>query len=101
VTLLAERQALRLPSLPKEPPRMSVRAADIAVRKARQSLGSVLLFRPYLNVVRLHLLIFFFAAAHLVRLDGFAVYAVVYAVYFFPWRLVTRRAPAAEALPTS
>lgn len=47
---------------------------------------------PYKNVVRMHLLIFFFAFAHLARLDSFAVYAVVYAVYFFPWRLVRRRA---------
>lgn len=43
---------------------------------------------PYKNVVRLHLLIFFFAGAHFLRLDSFLVYAVVYAVYFFPWRLL-------------
>lgn len=47
---------------------------------------------PYRNVVRLHLLIFFFAFAHFARLDNFAVYAVVYAVYFFPWRLLKREA---------
>jgi hypothetical protein len=41
-------------------------------------------------VVRLHLLIFFFAAAHFLKLESFLVYAVVYAVYFFPWRLVKR-----------
>ena len=45
---------------------------------------------PYKNVVRMHLLIFFFAFAHFVRLENFFVYAVVYAVYFFPWRLVKR-----------
>ena len=43
---------------------------------------------PYKNVIRLHLLIFFFAAAHFLKLDSFLIYAVVYAVYFFPWRLV-------------
>ena len=32
------------------------------------------------------LLIFFFA--HFARLENFAVYAGVYAVYFFPWKLV-------------
>jgi Family of unknown function (DUF6498) len=48
---------------------------------------------PYRNVIRMHLLIFFFFFAHFARLENFAVYAVVYAVYFFPWRLV-RRAPA-------
>ena len=47
---------------------------------------------PYRNVVRMHLLIFFFAFAHAAKLDSFAVYAVVYAVYFFPWRLVRRTA---------
>jgi hypothetical protein len=43
---------------------------------------------PYKNVVRLHLLIFFFAFAHFAHLESFVVYAVVYAVYFFPWRLL-------------
>ena len=47
----------------------------------------------------MHLLIFFFAAVHGAGVDGFAVYAVVYAVYFLPWRLLRRggdRAQAAE-----
>jgi hypothetical protein len=91
IVLVAERHALRLPAVPREPPRMSVRAADIAARKARQAIGSALMFRPYLNVVRLHLLIFFFAAVHAAALGGFAVYALIYAVYFFPWRLLLRR----------
>ena len=42
--------------------------------------------RPYINVVRMHLLIFFFAFSHAMHVDSFAVYAVVYFVYFFPWR---------------
>jgi hypothetical protein len=42
--------------------------------------------RPYRNVVRLHLLIFFFVAAAFLGLDNFVVYAVVSAVYFLPWR---------------
>jgi hypothetical protein len=46
---------------------------------------------PYKNVIRLHLLIFFFAGAHFVKLDSFLVYAVVYAVYFFPWRLLKKQ----------
>ena len=60
--------------------------------------GSVM-FLPYQKVVRMHLLIFFFAFARAVGLDNFAVYAVVYAVYFFPWRLLSRRAATAEARP--
>lgn len=43
---------------------------------------------PYVNVVRMHLLIFFFAGAAAIKLESFAVYAVVYFVYFFPWRLL-------------
>ena len=50
--------------------------------------------RPYLNVVRMHLLIFFFAFCHLAKIDSFLVYAVVYAVYFFPWREVFGPRPA-------
>lgn len=45
---------------------------------------------PYRNVVRMHLLIFFFAAVHFLGTDSFLVYAVVYAAYFFPWRLLRR-----------
>ncbi len=44
--------------------------------------------RPYINVVRMHLLIFFFAASHFCGLGGIWVFCVVFAVYFFPWRLL-------------
>ena len=54
---------------------------------------------PYRNVIRMHLLIFFFFGAHFLGLENFAVYAVVYAVYFFPWRLV--RKTATESVPAS
>lgn len=54
---------------------------------------------PYRNVMRMHFLIFFFFFAHFAGLENFAVYSVVYAAYFFPWRLV-RRAPA-PATPVS
>jgi len=70
----------------------SVTPEAIARRKA-EALKSPLM-APYRNVVRLHLLIFFFVGAHLLRLDNFAVYAVVYATYFFPWRLVKARRSA-------
>jgi hypothetical protein len=42
--------------------------------------------RPYVNVIRMHILIFFFAFAHMAKVDSFFVYTVVYAVYFFPWK---------------
>lgn len=47
--------------------------------------------RPYVNVVRMHLLIFFFGFAHVLKMDSFLVYAAVYFVYFFPWDEVKRR----------
>lgn len=41
---------------------------------------------PYINVIRMHILIFVFAGISAIGLDSFAVFALVYAVYFFPWR---------------
>jgi hypothetical protein len=53
---------------------------------------------PYRNVMRMHMLIFFFFFAHFAKLENFAVYAVIYAVYFFPWRLVRRaKSPATSS----
>jgi hypothetical protein len=43
---------------------------------------------PYRNVLRMHALIFFFFLAHFMGIENFAVYSVIYVVYFFPWRLV-------------
>ena len=60
---------------------------------------SGLMMLPYTKVMRMHGLIFFFGFAHVLRLDNVAVYAVVYAVYFFPWRLVKRATPAAQPSP--
>ncbi len=69
-----------------------VLVAAVAERQAFRR-GSLMmkgggLAAPYKNVVRLHLLIFFFAFAHFAHLESFAIYAVVYAVYFFPWRMM-------------
>ena len=85
---LAERAAF----VPREPgaPDVSVTAAAIAARKARTGQFEGMM-APYRNVVRMHLLIFFFAFASIAGIDHFAVFAVVYAVYFFPWRLMQRR----------
>jgi hypothetical protein len=62
---------------------------------------SGLFTEPYRNVIRLHILIFFFFFAHFARLENFAVYAVVYAAYFFPWRLVRKPAPRAPVISIS
>jgi hypothetical protein len=63
----------------------SVTAEAIAARKrAIAARPPTPMSEPYRKVMRMHGLIFFFAAAHFARLDNFAVYAVVYAAYFFP-----------------
>ncbi len=49
--------------------------------------------RPYLNVIRMHLLIFFFAFCHALHIESFLVFAVVYALYFFPWSAVLQEVP--------
>ncbi len=96
VAAVAERKAFRLtPAEPAGPEDTAVTAEAIAARKAGQAkaaFGGDGMMAPYKNVVRLHCLIFFFAAAHFAKLDNFLVYAVVYAVYFFPWRLVGKQA---------
>ena len=90
VAVVAERSAFRLPALDPAAPDTAVKAEDIARRLAQNKGGFTGMMAPYRNVVRLHLLIFFFAFAHFAKLDNFLVYAVVYAVYFFPWRLIKR-----------
>ncbi|HTL67429.1 MAG TPA: DUF6498-containing protein [Lacunisphaera sp.] len=91
VAAVAERQAFRWPRADEAAAAdTSVKAADVNRRLAAGRNGFGGMMAPYRNVVRLHLLIFFFAFAHFAKLDGFLVYAVVYAVYFFPWRLIRK-----------
>jgi hypothetical protein len=93
VAAVAERRAFRLAPADPGPPDTSVKAEDITRRLANSKEGFTGMMAPYRNVVRLHLLIFFFAFAHFAKLDNFLVYAVVYAVYFFPWILL-KKSPA-------
>jgi hypothetical protein len=71
-------------------------AKSLSVTGADSKRFGELFTEPYRNVMRMHMLIFFFFFAHFAKLENFAVYAVVYAVYFFPWRLV-RRTPEIAA----
>jgi len=84
---MAERAAFRGPVV--QPADTSVTAEAIARRKAKNA--SDPMSAPYRNVIRMHMLIFFFAFASFAKLESFLVYSVVYAVYFFPWRLVNRK----------
>jgi len=56
----------------------------IVPKKAKLAMGDHLM-KPYGNVVKMHLLIFVFAALHGIGLTRYAVYPVLIA-YFFPWR---------------
>jgi len=76
---------------------LSLAPGDSFSSVARQKKLGALFSEPYRNVGRMHMLIFFFFFAHMAKLENFAVYTVVYAVYFFPWRLVRR--PALEDKP--
>ena len=91
---IAERSAFRLtPAEPAPPDDTAVTVEAIAARKARNARafpGGGGMMAPYRNVMRMHLLIFFFAFAHFAKLENFWVYAIVYAAYFFPWRLLRK-----------
>jgi len=92
---VAERAAFRPPCLmEREIPAGPSGQCEVS----RELVGAVKpggdMFAAYKNVVRLHLLIFFFAFISFLGLENFFVYAVVYAVYFFPWRAVRRRKAA-------
>ena len=94
-SFLAERAAFMRQPAPR-PVDVSVTASAIAARKAGQAAPPSVMLLPYQKVMRMHVLLFFFGFAHYAGLDNFAVYAVVYAVYFFPWRLLSRHAASAE-----
>ncbi len=81
---LAERHAFARPKAPQTSPADPVRQLGIPRVKPGHDM-----MRPYANVIRMHLLIFFFAAAHIARLENFILYAVAYAAYFFPWQAFT------------
>ncbi len=68
-----------------------------AAKKLRQRAAAFNFMKPYTNVIRMHLLIFFFAGASALKLDHFLIYAVVYAVYFFPWSAIFRKPQATES----
>jgi hypothetical protein len=76
---------------------LAVTPLAIAARKAASARRSGTMMAPYRNVMRMHGLIFFFALAHFAHVDSFIVYAVVYAVYFFPWRLVGKQGAQASS----
>ena len=51
--------------------------------------------------MRMHVVIIAFSAVHAARRESFAVFAVIYALYFFPWRLLRRNRVADAKLRRS
>jgi hypothetical protein len=97
---LAERAGFaRPPAMTKDD--LSVTVAAIAARKAANARKSGAMLAPYRNVLRMHFLIFFFAFAHFTHLDNVLVYTVVYAAYFFPWRLLKKQGAGEAAMEAS
>ena len=96
---LAQRASFmhRLFTEPSTPSDVSVTAEAIAARKAANARKPASrMFMPYDNVFRMHVVIIALGGFHAARLDNFAVYSGVYALYFFPWRLLKPR-PKASA----
>ncbi len=87
LALVAQRAAFR----PKAEP---AGGADAGTAKALADRFGEGMMAPYKNVVRLHLLIFFFAFTFTLGLKGAPIFVVVYAVYFFPWEILRRKKPA-------
>ena len=87
---LAERAGFARPTAAAKDD-LALTAAAIAARKAANARKSGAMLAPYRNVLRMHFLIFFFAFAHFTHLDNLVVYGIVYAAYFFPWRLLKKQ----------
>ena len=58
-------------------------------RREQKNLKNVF-FAPYLNVIRMHILIFVFAGLQAVKLDRYSLIPVL-AFYFFPWSAIFSR----------
>jgi hypothetical protein len=58
-------------------------------------------FGPYLQVMRMHVVIILFGAVHAARRESFVVYTLIYALNFFPWRLVRDRMSSGTATPSA
>ena len=102
MAFIAERGAFMRKGIATTPDDLSVTAAAIAARKLANAKKPASGFaEPYRNVMRMHFLIFFFAFAHFAKVENFGVYAVVYTVYFFPWRLVRRQGTLATPATVS
>ena len=68
------------------------RIRDFPWRNAPQNLGN-LMFMPYVNVIRMHVIIFVFAALDAAHLSKLAIIPILL-FYFFPWSIFNRERKA-------
>ena len=68
------------------------RVRDFPWRRDADDEGKAM-FAPYLNVIRMHLLIFIFGGLYLLHLANLAIFPVLL-FYFFPWRIFNRERKA-------
>lgn len=68
------------------------RVRDFPWRNAPKNLGA-LMFMPYVNVIRMHVIIFVFAALDAAHLTKYAILPILL-FYFFPWRIFNRERKA-------
>jgi hypothetical protein len=73
------------------------RVRDFPWRQQPDDEGKAM-FVPYLNVVRMHLLIFVFGGLYLLHLANLAIFPVLL-FYFFPWRIFNRERKAIAKYP--
>ncbi|MCX7008607.1 MAG: DUF6498-containing protein [Kiritimatiellaeota bacterium] len=75
------------------------RVRDFPWRQQPDDEGKAM-FAPYLNVIRMHLLIFIFGGLYLLHLANLAIFPVLL-FYFFPWRIFNRERKALAKTPRS
>ncbi|MCD4819658.1 MAG: DUF6498-containing protein [Candidatus Cloacimonetes bacterium] len=61
------------------------RFSDFQFNKGNLLESKDMIMKPYVNVVRMHLLIFVFAGLYALRIAHFAIYPVLF-TYFLPWK---------------
>jgi hypothetical protein len=73
------------------------RVRDFPWQRQQSDAGKAM-FLPYLNVVRMHILIFIFAPLYFLHVANLAIIPILL-FYFFPWRVFNRERKALAKSP--
>lgn len=74
-----------------EPTKENTPTAFLGLDKKDGKMRDNIMMRPYINVLRMHFMIFVFALTIPLKVDAFIIYTIVYTVYAFPWWAVKRK----------